>query len=421
MKVLRTVLILLVAVALGVLGAQWLSHQNSYDLGNVVVSVGGNDYRAAMPQAVLILVIALLVLWLLWTLISLPFRVWGKYRRKKGRARLIEGLRAADHGQWQRAERLLVNASEDEEVSGIALASAVRVADARGDVASATALAQQLAERDPTAHALLQGERHLAQQRPVDAINALDSADAQPLPARGLLLRTHALAQIGRADEAYGQLGALRQQAVLAPEAYSALEATLAEQTLLQAGDANALAERWEALPKALRTYPAVVGAYAQRAAVLHWDDAAVHSLEQALDTQWDESLVRLYGVLPLEKYDSRRASAQRWLTQHPDSPGLLLTLARLSRHQQQWSQAEEFLHRALANGAGADAWEELGHGFAAAGDLLSAQHCYANALRAARGEPVLEIMPQQSIRGPIVVAHDTPPSGPITPDDRLV
>lgn len=73
MKVLRTVLILLVAVALGVLGAQWLSHQTSYDLGNVVVSVGGNDYRAAMPQALLILVIALLVLWLVWTLVSLPF------------------------------------------------------------------------------------------------------------------------------------------------------------------------------------------------------------------------------------------------------------------------------------------------------------------------------------------------------------
>ncbi|KCW99175.1 hypothetical protein DK27_03840, partial [Xanthomonas arboricola pv. pruni] len=190
MKVLRTVLILLVAVALGVLGAQWLSHQTSYDLGNVVVSVGGNDYRAAMPQALLILVIALLVLWLVWTLVSLPFRVWGKYRRRKGRARLIEGLRAADHGQWQRAERLLVNASEDAEVSGIALASAVRVADARGDEVAANALAQQLAECDPTAHALLQGERHLARQRPVEAINALDHANAQPLPARGLLLRT---------------------------------------------------------------------------------------------------------------------------------------------------------------------------------------------------------------------------------------
>ncbi|MFB0226752.1 heme biosynthesis HemY N-terminal domain-containing protein [Xanthomonas euvesicatoria] len=421
MKVLRTVLILLIAVALGVLGAQWLSHQNSYDLGNVVVSVGGNDYHAAMPQALLILLIALLVLWLLWTLISLPFRVWGKYRRNKGRARLIEGLRAADHGQWQRAERLLVSASEDDEVSGIALASAVRVADARGDEAAATALAKQLAERDPTGYALLQGERHLARQRPVDAINALDSANAQPLPARGLLLRTRALAQIGRADEAYGQLGALRQQAVLAPDAYSTLEATLAEQTLLQASDANALAERWEALPKTLRTTPAVVGAYAQRAAVLHWDDAAVHSLEQALDAQWDESLVRLYGVLPLEKYDSRRASAPRWLTQYPDSPGLLLTLARLARHQQQWSQAEEFLHRAIASGAGSEAWEELGHGFAASGDLLSAQHCYANTLRAARGEPVRDVMPQQSLRGPIVTTYDPAPVDPHAADDRIL
>lgn len=411
MKVLRTFLMLLVAVALGVVGAQWLSHQNSYDLGNVLVSMGGNDYHAAMPQALLLLVIALLVLWLLWTLISLPFRVWGKYRRTKGRARLIEGLRAADHGQWQRAERLLVTASEDREVSGIALANAVRVADARGDEAAAIALAQQLAERDPTAYALLQGERHLARQRPVDAINALDSASAQPLPARGLLLRTHALSQIGRADEAYGQLGALRQQAVLSPDAYRALEATLAEQTLLQAGDANALAERWEALSNALRTTPAVVGAYAQRAAVLHWDDAAVHSIEQALHAQWDESLVRLYGSLPLEKYDARLGNARRWLTQYPDSPGLLLTLARLLRHQQQWAQAEEFLHRAVANGAGSEAWEELGHGFAASGDLLSAQQCYANALRTARGEPVQDGMPQQSLLEPILATYNTPPT----------
>lgn len=411
MKVLRTFLMLLVAVALGVLGAQWLSHQNRYDLGNVLVSIGGNDYHAAMPQALLLLVVALLLLWLLWTLISLPLRVWGKYRRTKGRARLIEGLRAADHGQWQRAERLLVTASEDDEVSGIALASAVRVADARGDEAVATALAQQLAQRDPTAYALLQGERHLARQRPVDAINALDSANAQPLPARGLLLRTHALTQIGRADEAYGQLGALRQQAVLPPDAYRALEATLAEQTLLQADDANALAERWEALPNTLRTTPAVVGAYAQRAAVLHWDDAAVHSIEQALDAQWDESLVRLYGSLPLEKYDSRLGSAQRWLTQYPDSPGLLLTLARLLRHQQHWAQAEEFLHRAVANGAGSQAWEELGHGFAASGDLLSAQQCYANALRTARGESVQDGMPQQSLHEPIMATYNTPPT----------
>ncbi len=108
-------------------------------------------------------------------------------------------------------------------------------------------------------------------------------------------------------------------------------------------------------------------------------------------------------------------------MTPYPDSPGLLLTLARLARHQQQWSQAEEFLHRAIANGAGSDAWEELGHGFAASGDLLSAQHCYASALRAARGEPVHEGMPQQALRGPIVAAYDTQPVDPRAADDRIL
>lgn len=108
-------------------------------------------------------------------------------------------------------------------------------------------------------------------------------------------------------------------------------------------------------------------------------------------------------------------------LTQYPDSPGLLLTLARLARHQQQWSQAEEFLHRAIANGAGSEAWEELGHGFAASGDLLSAQHCYANALRAARGEPVHDGMPQQSVRAPIMATDDTQPADPHASDDRIL
>ncbi|MFT4249159.1 MAG: heme biosynthesis HemY N-terminal domain-containing protein [Pseudomonas sp.] len=392
MKPLRSLLILLVAVALGVLGAQWLSRQTRYDLGEVIVRVGGNDYVAPGPQAIVLLVIALLVLWLLWLLLSLPFRTWNRYRLRKGRARLIEGLRAADHGQWSKAEKLLATASEDDEVGAIALAGAVRVADARGDEAAAETFAHRLGERDPQAHALLQAERLLARARPADAVDVLDRAAAQPLPPRGLLLRTEALARIGRADEAYGQLGALRQQAALPLAGISALEIELAAASLEQAGDANALAARWETLSRTLRLEPRVVATYARRAAGLHWDDAAIHSLEQALDTRWDEALIRQYGMLPLEKYDSRRASAQRWLAQHPDSPGLLLTLGRLARHQRQAGQSEEFLQRAIAQGAGAEGWEELGHGFAGAGQERNAQQCYANALRVQRGEPLVEL-----------------------------
>ena len=68
-------------------------------------------------------------------------------------------------------------------------------------------------------------------------------------------------------------------------------------------------------------TEPSVVAAYAERAAALRWDEAALRHIEQALDARWDESLADLYGRLPIGHVDSRRASAQRWLQAHPASP----------------------------------------------------------------------------------------------------
>lgn len=153
-----------------------------------------------------------------------------------------------------------------------------------------------------------------------------------------------------------------------------------------EAGDVNTLAARWEVLPKALRATPEALDRYACRAVALNWNDAALHGIEQALDSHWDETLIALYGNLPVDKLDSRRASAQRWLQSHPSSPALLLTLGRLARGQGQWTQAEEFLHRAIAQGAGADAWEELGEGFAAAGEDALSRQCLLNALHHRRG-----------------------------------
>jgi HemY protein len=152
------------------------------------------------------------------------------------------------------------------------------------------------------------------------------------------------------------------------------------------------LADRWESLPKPLKSEPRVVIAYADRAADLRWEDASAKSIEQALDARWDERLAARYGTLPISRLEQRRGNAERWLQAHPASPALLLTLARLARAQGQWAPAQDYLHRALAQGAGSEAWEEFGHGFAGVGDDASARISYANALRAARAEPVEEL-----------------------------
>lgn len=392
MKVFRTAIVLLLLLLAGVFGAQWLAQDSARDLGEVFVRAGGYDLSASLPGALLAIAACFLLLWLAWRLLTLPFHAWGRYRRKQSRARLIEGLEALHGGHWLRAEKLLRRAAEDDEVGTIARTAALRAADARGDEAAAQGHLSALAQRNASAHALATADRAMARQNPADALLALDSPAAQPLPPRGLALRAQAMAASGRASEAYGLLGSLKQQQALSPSDHAALESQLAAQALREAGDANVLAERWETMPKPLRTDAAIVAAYAERAAALRWDDAAVRSLEQAIDIRWDESLVALYGRLPIGKLDSRRASAQRWLQAHPASPALLVTLAQLARQQGQWPQAQEFLHRALAQGASAEAWEELGHGFAAAGQEELARRSYANALNAKRGDAAAEL-----------------------------
>jgi HemY protein len=79
-------------------------------------------------------------------------------------------------------------------------------------------------------------------------------------------------------------------------------------------------------------------------------------------------------------------------LPAHPDSAALALALGQLAARAGEFGQAEEALTRALAQGAGAAAWEELGYVYTAREDAARAQLSYANALRLARGAGALPL-----------------------------
>jgi HemY protein len=312
--------------------------------------------------------------------------------------RLVDGLNALQQGHWSRAEKLLELAAERPEAAPVARVAAARAADARGDSAAAQRHLDALAERAPLAGSIARAERAFATGDCASVLAILDAPAAQPLPPRGLLLRADALVALGRAHEAYGMLGALRQQQALPADRLDALQARWAAASLAQSPDANALADRWDALSKPLQSDPTVVAAYAARASDMRWDEAAARNIEQALATQWDEALVDRYGALPTNAPDARKAQLERWLAAHPESPATLRALARL----QPWPIAEGTLHRAVAQGGGARAWEALAEGYAAAGDAETARLSYANALRATRGEATVEL-PNRDLRDRIL------------------
>lgn len=391
MRLFGNVLFWIVLALLGALAAQWLLN----DPGYVLVRYRGSDYTTTVAFAIAGLLAGLVVLVLAWKLLTLPMRAWRDRSDRRSRARLGEGLDALHAGQYERAEKLLAQAAdEDESIAASARLAAARAATRRGDTTAARAQIDALGDRHATARAIAQAELALREQRPTDALVALDAPGAQPLPPRGLALRAEALAASGHSDEAYGMLGSLRKQSAWPATRLDDAQEQWAAASLREAGDPNALAARWEALPKPLRTQPDVALAYAERAQSLGWNDASIRAVEQSLDTRWDERLAERYLAIPAADANARHATVERWGRTYTASPTLALALARDYRRQGRWSDAQSQLQRAAGEGAVAAAWEELGHGHADTGDDLRARISYANALRVARGEAPLDLPP---------------------------
>ncbi len=395
---------LLSCLALAALGALLWQHFAA-DQGQVIVSLHGTTYVTTVTKALIIAVAVLFALWLVLSLLRLPFRLWRQHRNRQTRARMAGGLLALHEGRWTRAEKLLVQAADDPSMRLTARLGAAQAAQSRGDAAAFDRHLQAAdAETGGAAIALARADALLASGRTQDAIDTLDAAAQKAPPSpRALLLRTRALIASRRSGEAYGALGALKNAQTLSPDDHAALEAELAAQSLRESDDANALADCWDRLLVPLRARSEIVAAYAQRAVEVRMEDAAASAIDSALNNHWNEALALQFGRIPQGRIaatqpNARLLTAESWLQGHSDSPALAITLGRLHRELQQWGKAEDSLHRAIAQGAGPDAWEELGHVYAAQNDDAAARLCYLNALRAGRGEPT-EPVPGRGLR----------------------
>jgi HemY protein len=360
-------------------------HVLAPDFGEVVVRWHEQTLTTTVAFALVAWGLAWFALWTLWYLLRLPFHAWRRLARRQARTRLASGLMALHEGRYTRAESLLVAAGEETESRSAALLAARDAAIQRDDRLAAAQHLTALAATDPVTAALLSADAQLANDDAAGALATLQPfVDKRALPPRGRVLHVEALRRAGHAQHALDRFAELRNEPALPADTLARLEANVVADALAQAADVDVLATRWQALAPRLREPPAVVAAYARRAAALGREDLATAALAEHLDKQWEPDLVRVYGDLPIGS-DGRRERAEGWLAAHPDDPTLLLTLGRLSGGERQWARAEEQLHRAIALGAGAEAWEVLGTVFSAQGDSGRAELAYANALRVAR------------------------------------
>ncbi len=70
--------------------------------------------------------------------------------------------------------------------------------------------------------------------------------------------------------------------------------------------------------------------------------------IAKSLSKQWDDRLAYQYGRIELGPAYERLKKAEKWLSNQPDNPVLLLTLGRLACMSQLWGQARHYFQESL-------------------------------------------------------------------------
>ncbi|TYC48381.1 heme biosynthesis protein HemY, partial [Zoogloea oleivorans] len=129
-----------------------------------------------------------------------------------------------------------------------------------------------------------------------------------------------------------------------------------------RAGDALALMNYWQGLPRDEQRDARLVAELARDLIAAGDSAAAQKALEAQLALDWDSTLAGVYGRCEGGEIRPRLAKAEEWLKRQPRDPQLLLTLGRLCVQSQLWGKAESYLDASLAIAPGWEAHVELAH-----------------------------------------------------------
>ena len=291
------------------------------------------------------------------TLIAIPGRVRA-YRadreRNLHRHALNDALLAFFQGRYASAEKSASDALAGEETKGVAAIIAARSAHELGrfsereqflDQAKGSVPAVDQARLTTLADLLVSQGRH---EEALAVLKDLSARDSRNL--RLLRLKLQAEQALRNWDEVLDTVASLVKLGGLGPdEASAARRAAHLGNLNRKANDAAALEAYWKQLPADMRVDPAVAATAARYHLALGGTAQAQAIVEQALERDWNPSLVALYGEAAGGDALPQIERAEKWLRVHARDPALLLTLGKLCMRQGLWGKAQSYIEASLA------------------------------------------------------------------------
>ncbi|MFN7835069.1 MAG: heme biosynthesis HemY N-terminal domain-containing protein [Burkholderiaceae bacterium] len=314
--------------------------------------------------------------------VRLPERVktFKAHRRREGAHRALrEAILALAEGRYLKVERLAIEAAVEPADGEPAALLAALAAQRLQEYQRRDGWLEPLLDKEgPLAHAaLLTQAETIAQQRDfargLQIIAPLLKNNRRNIRALHIALKIYRGAE--RWEDALRTLRLLSNRGALHPAAVESLTVhiyrELAEQ---RADDAYALTVLWRNVLPREAIIPAVAQAMALafHRAGIDWQARTI--IEQALLTQWNTGLVRVYSEVAASQPTAGITRAEWWLSIHGDDPALLQTLGRLCMAQELWGKAMQYFQTAFTLQPDAETAARLALLHAKGGDVSKKQ-----------------------------------------------
>ena len=383
MNLYRSFLWWLIMAALGALAWQLLSP----DFGEVVIRWHGTTITTTVAFALFAGILSLFVLWFIWYLLRLPYHAWNRYAQKQAKSRLNNGLTAFYEGRYARAQKLLGKAAEEKNVRDLALLGARQAAVAQEDWVAAAQFLERLNLSNPSLAASNNARALLKQGNAKQALEVMmtrPSSEWSPI-SRGIAIESAIAMQ--QFDLAKNWLTARGHGLSTKQQDY--LSALYQHQFLINANSAETLWQRWQESKPNNSASNALAEGFSKRAIALGMQNSASIALIEAIESNYQKPyVIALSNLAHNDKALFTRIVA--FLSANSTDADLLYTLGTWAKSCGQSPEAISYWQRAIAQGGGAESWNQLGQIYASEQQFEQAFNATNNARRVLNNEQPL-------------------------------
>lgn len=387
-----SLLALVLAVAIGSIAGS--------DTGYVMMTISGWKIQTSATLFVIIVFLSFLTCYFIvrsavrfWTMPK-EIKKWRLHRnQRRAEKYLTQGLIDLTEGRWKKAERNFCKAAPYSRSPHVNYLYAARAAQELHSVDRRDEYLRLAYHHNPDASiavGITQAELQLSQDQTEQALATLKHLQhKQPdqVQVKQLLLDTYT----GMSDwqSVLKLMPSIEKTKVYTREQVQAKQLEAYAGLLKEAGKLESkekINSIWESIPRKLQQHFYLIEVYVTER--LKFDDTADCELllRSALKRQWDNMLVRLYGLVVGSDKNKQLAIAESWLQNHARDAVLLLTLGRICMQNKLWGKARDYLQDSLDVEAIAEAYYEYAKLQEQEGNKEDAALCYEKGLALATG-----------------------------------